>query len=256
MTISIRELEDLAALGWRAADEARLGDWLLRAAGGFTGRANSVLATGHPGMPVDAAIGAAREWYRSRGLPAMIAVPHPLGRPRSVALDRLLAGRGWAVRAATTVMIATARAVMRPDGIDPVHVVLTTEPDDAWLALYEASAGVAATAALSPYARRLLTSARWQAFGSVRADGLTIAIGRLALAGSWAGLNAIKVDPRYRRRGLATALTTALVGEAGTRSAHNVYLQVEDDNAPARTLYRRLGFADHHGYHYRVEPVR
>lgn len=52
MAISIPDLERRAALGWRAADEAQLGDWLLCAAGGFTGRANSALATGGPARPL------------------------------------------------------------------------------------------------------------------------------------------------------------------------------------------------------------
>ncbi|NUP85888.1 MAG: GNAT family N-acetyltransferase, partial [Burkholderiaceae bacterium] len=29
------------------------------------------------------------------------------------------------------------------------------------------------------------------------------------------------------------------------------YLQVDAANAPARAVYRRLGFADGYGYHYR-----
>jgi ribosomal protein S18 acetylase RimI-like enzyme len=32
------------------------------------------------------------------------------------------------------------------------------------------------------------------------------------------------------------------------------YLQVEADNAPARAIYRRLGFADAFAYHYRQAP--
>ena len=59
MTISITALERAAAAGWRGAEEEWLGGWLLRATGGFTGRANSALATGNPGRPRDAALEAA-----------------------------------------------------------------------------------------------------------------------------------------------------------------------------------------------------
>ena len=65
MAISIRDLEEAAAGGWRAPEETRMkgdwsgqgrwvgdGGWLLRAAAGFTGRANSALAAGDPGMPL------------------------------------------------------------------------------------------------------------------------------------------------------------------------------------------------------------
>lgn len=43
---TIIELERTAAAHWRGTEEQWLGDWLLRAAEGFTGRANSVLPLG------------------------------------------------------------------------------------------------------------------------------------------------------------------------------------------------------------------
>jgi len=82
-----------------------------------------------------------------------------------------------------------------------------------------------------------------------------VAIGRVAMAGDWAGLTAVEVHPRHRRRGLGGAITAALAAAAAARGAGGLYLQVEDDNDAARALYRRAGFADHHGYHYRVAPA-
>jgi N-acetylglutamate synthase len=253
MTISIPDLEQRAALGWRAPEEERLGGWLLRAADGFTGRANSALATGHPGCPPDQAARAVQEWYQARGLPAMIAIPYPVGRPQAVPLDVFLAGLGWGVRAGTaTVMTAptgqvagVARTVLAggDSQMDP-------EPSEEWLALYH----YRGQPSLPPIARQVLTSAPWQAFASIRDGGQTIAIGRVAAAADWAGLTAIEVAPRYRRRGLATVVTAALAAQAARRGAEHVYLQVEDDNEPARMLYRRIGFAAHHDYHYRIAP--
>ena len=112
MAISIPDLEQRAALGWRAPEEGRLGDWLLRAADGFTGRANSALAAGDPGRPLDRAAAVVRDWYQARGLPAMIAVSHPADRPQAAPVGRFLAERGWGVRSgAVTVMTAPARQI-------------------------------------------------------------------------------------------------------------------------------------------------
>ena len=47
------ELERVAAAHWRGTEEEWLGEWLLRAADGFTGRANSALPLGDPGRPLD-----------------------------------------------------------------------------------------------------------------------------------------------------------------------------------------------------------
>ena len=50
-------------------------------------------------------------------------------------------------------------------------------------------------------------------------------------------------------------------GRVAAEWAHRVealtglYLQVEAENTGARSLYHRLGFTDHHRYHYRVAPA-
>jgi len=76
---SITELEHVAARHWRGTEEDRLGGWLLRAADGFTGRADSALPLGDPGMPFDAALATVTSWYRARALPPMIVIPSAAG---------------------------------------------------------------------------------------------------------------------------------------------------------------------------------
>jgi N-acetylglutamate synthase len=248
--ISIDELERVAALGWQAPEEERLGGWLLRSAAGFTGRANSALALGDPGVPAAVAAQRVRTWYQDRVLPGMISVAYPAGQPHRSPLDVLLDRQGWTVRAGeATVMVAGADAVTGAATGGSERVEIAALPDEAWLGRYHYRGQQ-----LPAVAIRLLTSAPWQAFASVRCGGQTIAIGRVAAAGGWAGLTAIEVDPRYRRRGLGATVTAALAAAAAGQGARQLYLQVEDDNAAARALYRRLGFAEHHGYHYRVAP--
>ena len=69
---SYEELARVAARAWRPVESERLGEWELRAAAGFTRRANSVLPLGDPGVPLDEALSAVRRWYGDRGLPAYV----------------------------------------------------------------------------------------------------------------------------------------------------------------------------------------
>jgi ribosomal protein S18 acetylase RimI-like enzyme len=62
---------------------------------------------------------------------------------------------------------------------------------------------------------------------------------------------AVAVEPAFRRRGLATAVMARLWQWGAERGARRGYLQVEAANAAAVQLYRKLGYAIHHDYHYR-----
>ena len=88
-----------------------------------------------------------------------------------------------------------------------------------------------------PVMRTVLMSAPEQAFASIRDDaGEVLAIGRLSIADGWAGITAVEVKQARRGAGLGMALTRAICAEAAARGARRVFLQVETDNIPARTL--------------------
>jgi len=249
---SITELEHIAARHWRGTDEDRLGGWLLRAADGFTGRANSALPLGDPGMPLDDALAAVARWYRDRALPPMIAVPLPLeGDSPGHQLDKHLSERSWLTRPGPAFVMVAGLSRVPPVGTLPAGAEfrIDAEPDDLWLAGYRQKKRQ------PPVMRTVLMSAPAQAFASIRGDGgEVLAIGRLSIADGWAGITAVEVSQARRRAGLGLALTSGICAAAAARGARQVFLQVETDNVPARTLYERCGFRYSHRYHYRVAP--
>ena len=244
----IDELERAAARHWQAPETERLGEWLLRAAEGFTGRANSALPLGDPGVPLPEAAAAVTDWYRRRRLPPMIAVPLPLADARGHRLDDFLAERAWALRSGPAIVMTAAIAdIPAPD--PHTDVQLDSEPSPDWLALYRYRGQE-----LPPIAPTLLMSAPWQAFASVRRGTQAVAVGRVSVAGDWGAITAVEVDAGCQRQGLGAAITSALAAAAARHGARRVLLQVETGNDPARALYLRCGFREAHRYHYRVEP--
>jgi len=251
---TIIDLERMAAAHWRGTEEEWLGGWLLRAAEGFTGRANSVLPLGDPGMPLDEALVAVTQWYRARGLPPMMAVPAPIAADSlAQGLDHLLSERKWLTRPGPAfVMLADLPLGIDLDGLRAGRDVLASpEPDDAWAARYH----YRGQDYLPPVARKVLTSAPEQSFVSIRDGNEVLAIARLSIADGWAGISAVEVHQDHRRQGLGGAITAAACLAAEQRGLSRVFLQVEVDNAAARALYARLGFRDSHRYHYRVAPA-
>ncbi|HXT91814.1 MAG TPA: GNAT family N-acetyltransferase [Trebonia sp.] len=251
---TIIELERMAAAHWRGTEERWLGDWLLRAAEGFTGRANSVLPLGDPGLPLDEALAAVTGWYRARGLPPMIVVPSAADTESAgQSLDEQLSARNWAPRPGPAfVMVADLPlAGLRPDSLPADRKVrVTSEPGDAWAAMYH----YRGQDHLPPIARTVLTSAAAQSFVSITSGDELLAIARLSVAGGWAGITAVEVNAAYRRQGLGTAITAAACQEAARHGVGRVFLQVEVTNTAARALYESLGFRYSHRYHYRVAP--
>src|SRR3954453_15465717 len=87
----VAQLERLTARTWRGLEEEPFGDWLLRAGGGFTGRANSVLTVGRPPVPLAEAVAAVERWYAPHGLGPRAQVP----LPGAEAAYAAFASAGW-----------------------------------------------------------------------------------------------------------------------------------------------------------------
>jgi GNAT superfamily N-acetyltransferase len=244
VTVPTDELELVAAAGWRALDEERLGDWILRASAGVTSRGNSAVVVGDPGQPVEPALAALCRWYDARGLPPRVH-QHDGTRRDLVAL---LDVGGWSTAPPVDVMTAELGPVLRAaEGLaapGELTAAVDESIDDAWFAAWRLEQGEHPDAA-----RRLLANHDRAVFASYRDEaGRCVAIARAAVDGRWAGLFAVEVAPDARGRRLGALVSAAALRWAAQHGARRAYLQVGAGNAVAIELYRRLGFSRHHGY--------
>ena len=76
---------------------------------------------------------------------------------------------------------------------------------------------------------------------AMEGDALVGYVGSQSVLGESDMMN-IAVHPKYRRKGIAEALVTALVAELTARGNHSLMLEVRPSNTPAVTLYEKLGF--------------
>jgi len=242
---SAAEMQRIASAGWPAGETEPLGEWLLRAHGGITGRANSVMAVGDPGCELETALERVREWYAERRLPALLQVPE--GDP----VDRGVAAAGWVQQHVTIVQTAPIPATL--DLIparDDVDADVTSMPSAEWLALMHDLDEQDPDTHIA-----ILTGPPTVGFATVRREGEAVAIGRASIEGPWAGVTSVDVPSAHRRQGLGAAVMRVLLDWAAEHDARAAYLQVRALNQPALALYRRLGFLTHHPYCYRVPPA-
>ncbi|MFD0741823.1 GNAT family N-acetyltransferase [Phytohabitans flavus] len=240
-------LELAANEAWPPPVQEQLGGWLLRAADGWTGRANSALPIGDPDRPLEAAIDAVERWYEARGAQPLINTPLPLAAPVGASLDT----RGWTARPLVLVQTAPVRSILDAT-TTRARVELTRTPSDAWLAITAERKG-----SLPEAARHILTAVRQVRFAHMYGEsGDLLAAGRGTITGDghWLGLALVEVVPEARRGGLAQDVVGALARWAAETGASRAFLQVEERNAAAVALYAKLGFTTHHSYLTREAP--
>jgi ribosomal protein S18 acetylase RimI-like enzyme len=252
-TALLSRIED-AGLNASAPPQQRWIDgWLVRFSPGKAQRARCVQPVAAGRLAIDDKLALAAQIYAEAKLPMIVRIT-PFALPRG--LDAHLDARGWRAEQDTRVMVLSALA----DDMKKAEALprgLVFEP--LGLAAFAQAVG---TLRGSPLAQRSAHAERLEAAPvpfrplAIRRkdDGALLACGQFAREAELVGLYDIFTAPAARGQGLARRLCARLLALARAEGARGAYLQVEADNAPARAVYRGLGFADGYRYHYRLAP--
>ncbi|MBI3429568.1 MAG: GNAT family N-acetyltransferase [Actinobacteria bacterium] len=238
LSLRIQEIELAANATWPAKEEAHLGDWILRASGKFTKRANSALAIGNPDTDLDTAIKKVIDFYNSRNLPPSFHIALPTYNE----LGNRLRNQGWQSDISVNVMVADIDEVInlsRPKETEREnHWEVEDAPSDKWIALQN-DQGVSEIMKRAP--------AR---YASLRINRELVAVGRASNFEKWTVLTRLFVRPDYRGEGIGRELILFILHDAQRLGATKVILQVDSKNAKAISLYDKAGFRLHHTYEY------
>jgi ribosomal protein S18 acetylase RimI-like enzyme len=221
-TSQIRALEHAATMAWPGIEQRWLGGWFVRAGHGITGRSNSA-------VPLEFSanldtLPAIIDWYRGHDLTALLLLP-----------ERVLPVRAAGVKA--TRMLVGDVVGGATDGVQ-----LAPTPDREWRRLYEREVPV-----------DVLTAVVGGALVFAEIAGAAVGRGAVTTASDgtrWLGISAVRVDPAFRRMGHARRVCAALLEWGHAQGVQRAYVEVLDDNEPARRLYESMGFRLHHTHRY------
>ena len=241
---SRKRIEEASLNSWPALRQMLYDGWVLRFSKGYTKRANSVNPLSASSINVDEKIRVCEALYAAQGLPSIFRIT-PFASPSD--LDRVLARRRYIKVDPTLVMYKSLRRKVPPDS----SVRLQDEQIDDWINIFcrlsESPVDKHAThkeilRAIPP--KRILAT--------LAVSGQVVACGLGVLESNYLGLFDLVTDPQQRNKGHGTTFVPNLLRWGQDNGASYAYLQVTENNAPARHLYTKLGFRYSYRYWYRV----
>ncbi len=252
MEYKIKQIEDLSFNAWPSHQIEVYDGWILRFSYFYTHRTNCVEQIGVSSLPLMKKIRYCESIYKRWKTPCIFKIS-PIGDPRT---DRVLQERGYEIQHHTTVMtLSLAGFAYRNETDDDVALTVESRVSSAWI-----SAMFRMKNTTDIMHRRIVPSMyaaipKDEIAVSVRENGRIVATGLGILDRDYVGVYAIHVDEVCRRKGYATRIVQTILSEGKNRGARYAYLQVVTDNAPAKALYRRLGFRKAFAYWFRVKEV-
>jgi len=239
-SIEAIERATLAAVPPRAQESCK--GWLLAFDEGTVGRCHSAVPLRHEAPATDT-LAAIEARYAAAGLATVLRVPE---LPVFDALRRQLHAVGY-LRFKPTLVQAGRVADLAAGVRNAVRVELApaAAPDWEQVFLGEGFDPLDGASRLA-----ILRRGGDSVFASVREDGRTVAVGAACSSHGWCGVHGMRTLPAYRGRGLAAAVLAALGRQAQQRGVQRCFLQVEQGNAAARSLYAARGFATAWAYVY------
>lgn len=243
----IRLIEELAANSWPAHIQQMIGTWRLRANMNVTRRANSVYTNGsfpEYGEWLDAI----EAFYRRQSLSPCFCI----SEASPIELEGILDSRGYRKIFECFAMIASCNQVLeRTIESDQFICEFAGEASREWIDDFMRLEGYSPDR-YQGYHHIFSAITSPKAFVSLYDQGILIALGTAVVERGWAGLSNIVVDAEHRGKGAAIALLRSLANWSLSHDADQFYLQVLKENAPALSLYHKLGFTPLFEYHYRL----
>ena len=240
----IRSLEELSLNALPALQTIFYDGWVLRFAGDYSNRANSVQPLYASTLDLDEKIACCEAVYAKRGKKAVFMLTNAAQPP---ALEAALVRCGYTASRRTGMQtLALAGQTFEAEG---AGVEIEDAVSQSWLDDYHHLTNVEARHL--PTIRRMLDNLTPQAgFFRLKLNGAAAAIGLGVLENGWIGLYDIATEPSQRNRGLGTQVVSHILEWGQANGARSAYLQVMLNNAPALHLYGKLGFREVYQYWY------
>ena len=244
--MSNRRIEEASLNSWPALQQMLYDGWLLRFANGYTKRANSVNPLYGSAIEIDEKVATCERIYQEKGLVPVFRLT-PFAAPPN--LDDILVQRDYRLIDPTLVMrldLAGQKFWSSPS------LIIRNEKVDDWMDIF-CRLGQSSVEGHQTHTEMLELIPSQRFLASLGDSGQIVACCLAVLENGYLGLFDLITDTAQRNKGYGTALMSSLLTWAQAEGTVLAYLQVMENNAPARHIYTaKLGFEVAYRYWYRV----
>jgi GNAT superfamily N-acetyltransferase len=238
-------IEELSLSSWPALQTRVYDGWILRFAEGYTKRSNSVNPLYPSTIGLEEKIAVCEGLYSDQGLPAIFKI---VDCDAQKGIDAVLAEKGYAALDETSLQTMDLSRYEGGAGRGP-ELELGEAFDEGWIRGFCACSGKEAD---METLRRILPNILPRKIVAKATIGdRVVGCGYGALDRGYVGIFDIVVEKEMRGRGFGERIVRAILAGAKDSGAVRSYLQVVAGNAPAESLYGKLGFREAYRYRYR-----
>lgn len=246
----IQKFEELSMNAFPALHTAFVNGWILRFAKGYSKRANSVNLIFPCSIDISENIALCEQVYGAKGLNTVFKLTES---EACCELDQLLAERGYAYEAKTNILLKGLRDIQLAEQ-DKAGVQIFTELNEVWFAAFTCMNKVKEKDKTTLWKMLQNITAKTY-FACITEAERIIAVGLGVAERGYVGMYDIYVHDDHRRKGLGERVMKNLMHQAFQEGCSYTYLQVIDDNEPAKALYAKLGYEKQYSYWYRVKKL-
>ncbi|MBL3641210.1 GNAT family N-acetyltransferase [Bacillus sp. RHFB] len=246
----IQKIEELSLNALPAMQTQIYDGWVIRFADGYMKRANSISPIYPSNENVKKKISNCEQLYFARNDKAVYKVT-PQANP--INLDRVLEESGYALEGTTSVQVLNLTDTESPN---ETNVIKYDHLHDEWFHDFCQLSNI------DDHDRTILKKMLGNiipktCFMLLTDEGGTVtAIGLGVLEDEYIGLYNIITHEKFRNQGNGAILIRNLLHWGKENGAKNAYLQVIETNAPALSLYGKLGFEEKYKYWYRIKTKK
>jgi len=220
--------------------------WTLRFANGVTKRSNSVSLLYPSTLDPEEKINFCEQCYLSQNITPCFKIT-PAAEPAD--MDQRLYSRGYFIHSIISFQTMDISRI-QPEPLHEIHIETELKPgwieDFIWMNEFE-------PARTSTYMDIMKQIRLQKCLISLKRDHQTIGVGLGILEDGFIGLFDIVVDKNYRNSGLGYLIVENILRWGRNNGAEKAYLQVLNDNSPAISLYKKMGFNEVYQYWYRMK---